>query len=117
MGGRSIGRRNFCLNGPYIGDLVRPEKGPILTKKWPIIECLLTSQNGPKGFKITNIPFVDNLGPLLVHLGPLGLFQAKIKFSLKITSTKEHFWFSGLKINFFLKRTKRVQMDPKWSLP
>ena len=50
----------------------------------------------------------------LVHLG---LFQAKIKFSTKITLLNEHFWLSGLKIYFFLKGTQRVQMDPKWSLP
>ena len=49
-----------------------------------------------------------------VQLDLFGPFQAKFNFPLKRTSAKEPYVFSGHCFYFWLKSSKRVQMDTLW---
>ena len=98
----------FCLLCPSLSmSLNRPllffaYLAPSCQRLLSRIGCKV-AQKGPKWPKLVEVPAVHHLGPFWTPLEP---FQAKIDFSLRSTSTEEHFVFSGQKINFCLKRSK-----------
>ena len=66
-----------------------------------------------KGTKMVNLSLFDHLGPFWAHLDPFGPFQTRIDILLRSTSATPYFVHLGQKNHFWLKWSKRVQMDPK----
>ena len=56
----------------------------------------------------------DHVRSYWAHFDLFGLFQAKLMFLLKSISAKKYFVSLRQKINFCLKRIKRVQKGQKW---
>ena len=56
----------------------------------------------------------NHLGSFWAHLDPFGAFQTRIDCLLRSTSAKPYFVQLGLKNNFCLKWSKRVQMGQIW---
>ena len=77
--------------------------------------CLSTFRSGPIGSEMVNQDNNDHLGPFWARLNPFGPFQTKNDFLLKSASAKHYFVLMGRQIDFCLKWSKSVQMDPKGS--
>ena len=64
---------------------------------------------------MVNLDVFDHLGPFWARVDPFGPFQTKNDFLLKNTSAKRYFVLLEQQIDFCLKWSKSVQMDPKGS--
>ena len=87
-------------------------------QKWLNMAGLSIFQSGPKGSKTVQNGKPRCFWPFGTLIGPSGPFWTTSNekwYSLKSTSAEPNFVLMGQQIDFCLKWSKRVQMDPKES--
>merc|ERR1719220_3298270 len=107
----------FFTLGSTVHDWGWPKNGPSRTKKgqtWQARQHSKVVQKGPKGTKMVNLNVPDHKEPFWAHPDPPGPFQTRIDILLRSTSANPSFVHLGQKNHSCLKRSKRVQMGPKW---